>query len=190
LQADVRLLYSTHQDLKRAVAEGRFREDLFWRVHVYPIRLPSLRERKADIPLLARRFLERQSRRWGWPVPRLTSSFLAALQAHSWPGNVRELENVLCQVLLTTRGVEVLGRAHVQGLVPESAQEPVSTPLASAVANLQAPDVIPRDDLLRMYYQRVCELTQGVVYGEQGAGRLLGMSGEKLSYWLRKLGLR
>ncbi len=103
--ADVRILAATNRDLRQEVSEKRFREDLFYRLHVVPLAVPPLRERRDDVPLLAELFLERSAARHGVPAPRLSGGALAALVAHSWPGNVRELANVMeAAVLLTGNG--------------------------------------------------------------------------------------
>jgi two-component system nitrogen regulation response regulator GlnG len=94
VKANVRIVAATHRDLRLAIRQGRFREDLFYRLNVVPIRLPPLRERAEDIPLLARHFLER-ARDAGLPAKTLDQSAIERLRSHSWPGNVRELENLM-----------------------------------------------------------------------------------------------
>src|SRR6188768_1968490 len=95
LQADIRVIAATNQDLTKAVAEGRFREDLFYRINVIPIVLPPLRERREDIPLLAEHFLEKYSTQMEKPVNAVSRPAMDLLQKHEWPGNIRELENVI-----------------------------------------------------------------------------------------------
>lgn len=112
LRADVRIVAATNLDLKKAVAEGRFREDLYYRLNVVPIVLPALRERREDIPDLARFFLVRAAEKNSLPVPELDSAALAALQAGRWEGNVRQLENVIERMVVLASG-PVLGRADV-----------------------------------------------------------------------------
>jgi len=106
VKVDVRIIAATNQDLRRAIAERRFREDLFYRLNVVPLRIPALRERREDIPLLARHFLERHNRRSGvqkrWAV-----DALARMLEHDWPGNVRELENVVEQAAALSEGPEI-----------------------------------------------------------------------------------
>jgi two-component system nitrogen regulation response regulator GlnG len=104
LPIDVRILAATHQDLERAVAEGRFREDLYFRLNVVPIRVPALRERREDIPALVAHFTERFARELGVPRRWPTAAALERLCAHHWPGNVRELENVIKRALVLARG--------------------------------------------------------------------------------------
>ena len=94
IKANVRIVAATHRDLRQAIRQGLFREDLFYRLNVVPIRLPPLRERAEDIPPLARHFLER-ARQDGLPAKTLDQGALDRLKAHRWPGNVRELENLM-----------------------------------------------------------------------------------------------
>jgi transcriptional regulator with PAS, ATPase and Fis domain len=128
IQSDFRLVTATHRDLRRMVLEGRFREDLFYRLFVIPIQLPPLRERQEDIELLASYFLGRQAARLGRPPQRLAPEALRRLREHSWPGNVRELENLLeraaamhDEALLTEA---MLQFDTVQDLRPSSPEEP------------------------------------------------------------------
>jgi DNA-binding NtrC family response regulator len=107
IQVDVRIIAATNVDLKQQVREGRFREDLFYRLNVITIDLPPLRQRKEDIPLLASFFLEKYSRENDRPVRRLTREALRSLVAHSWPGNVRELENVIERAVVLSTDVEI-----------------------------------------------------------------------------------
>jgi two-component system response regulator HydG len=106
VKVDVRVIAATNQDLRRAIAEKRFREDLFYRLNVVPLRIPPLRERREDIPLLARHFLDRNLRRSGG-TKRWTVDALARLLEHDWPGNVRELENVVAQAAALSEGPEI-----------------------------------------------------------------------------------
>jgi two-component system response regulator GlrR len=125
--ADVRVVAATNRDLRLEVAERRFREDLFYRLHVIPVTMRPLRERKEDIPILAELFLERVAGRHNVPIPRLSSEAFAALTGHSWPGNVRELANVIEASVLLCRDGEV-GVEQLTGIDIASVQ----TPLASA----------------------------------------------------------
>jgi two-component system response regulator GlrR len=106
-EADVRIVAATNRDLRHEVLEKRFREDLFYRLHVVPVAMPPLRERREDILLLAEMFLERAAARVRVPAPRLGARALSSLVSHSWPGNVRELENVMEAAVLLCRSGEV-----------------------------------------------------------------------------------
>jgi two-component system response regulator HydG len=134
IQVDVRVVAATNQDLRRAIAERRFREDLFYRLAVVPLRIPPLRERREDVPLLAAHFLRRFVARTG--VARtLSSAAVERLVAHDWPGNVRELENVIEQAAALAPGEEIRAEdVHVEA--PRPAEEAAGT-LAAAVADAE-----------------------------------------------------
>jgi len=104
LKVDVRIIAATNRDLRKMVSEEKYREDLYYRLHVFPISLPPLRERKGDIPRLARHFLQRFSQEMGKPVRGFTSEALRILENQSWPGNVRELENAIERALVLCKG--------------------------------------------------------------------------------------
>src|SRR5262249_53471806 len=108
INVDVRIVAATNQELEQGVARGSFREDLFYRLNVIQIRLPPLRERKDDIPLLAQHFLAQYARELGKPVQGLTEEAMQLLLSYSWPGNVRELENVVERAVTLETG-EVIG---------------------------------------------------------------------------------
>ena len=103
-QADVRVIAATNRDLEQAVAAGRFREDLYYRLNVFPIQVPPLRERMEDVPLLAKHFIESSVKELGCPKPRLTRAAIAKLQNYHWPGNIRELRNVIERAIIISRG--------------------------------------------------------------------------------------
>jgi DNA-binding NtrC family response regulator len=107
LQVDVRIIAATNVDLKQQVRDGKFREDLFYRLNVITVDLPPLRQRKEDIPLLAGFFLHRYSEENERPARRMTPEGLRPLLAYSWPGNVRELENVIERAVVLSTGVEI-----------------------------------------------------------------------------------
>jgi len=104
LEADVRLVAATNRDLERAIASGGFRSDLYYRLKVIPVHLPPLRERRADIPVLAQHFLHRCAERMGKPVEGFSAAAISALESHSWPGNARELENLTERLVVLARG--------------------------------------------------------------------------------------
>ena len=95
MQADIRVIAATNQDLSRLIAEGRFREDLFYRINVIPISLPPLRERREDISLIAEHFLQKYNEQMGKEIAGISHQAMDLLQGHDWPGNIRELENVM-----------------------------------------------------------------------------------------------
>jgi DNA-binding NtrC family response regulator len=129
IAVDARFVAATNRDLPREVAAGRFREDLFYRIHVVPLELPPLRERREDVRLLAEAFLARSTGESGGPPRRLAREALAALERHAWPGNVRELQNAIERALAlcdgTTIGLEDLPEAVVQATRTESLRDAV-----------------------------------------------------------------
>src|SRR5262249_9692603 len=113
LQADVRVLAATNRDLPELIAEGRFREDLYYRLNVVTIELPALRQRREDIPLLAEHIVRRLAGKYDWPRLALAPEALATLMDRAWPGNVRELQNVLARAAIQSGGL-VIGPADLQ----------------------------------------------------------------------------
>jgi two-component system nitrogen regulation response regulator NtrX len=127
IQVDVRILSATNKDLRAEVAAGRFREDLFFRLHVIPLHLAPLRERPGDIPLLVEHFLRRNQRRHGLKPPRLAPAAMEALARHPWPGNIRELANILERVGILHAGSEV-GAAEIRAVLAGNGPLPPEAP--------------------------------------------------------------
>jgi two-component system response regulator PilR (NtrC family) len=180
---DVRILSATHKNLAQLVAEGRFREDLFYRINVIEMRVPSLRERSEDVPELAEAILARVARRMRTDAPQIDSMALTALQAHPFPGNVRELENVLERALtlctggvITSENIRLRGAARPEGQVAAPA---APTPGSGALGE-QLED-IERDAIVK-----ALEKTR---YNKTAAAKLLGMSFRALRYRIKKLGI-
>jgi two-component system response regulator PilR (NtrC family) len=178
---DVRILSATHKNLADLVADGRFREDLFYRINVIEMRVPSLRERADDIPLLASAILERLARRMKTEAPRLVSDAVEALQNYTFPGNVRELENVLERALtLSSAGVITADNIKVRATQrPASAASHAGTEREGALGT-QLED-IERDAIVK-----ALEKTR---YNKTAAAKLLGMSFRALRYRIKKLGI-
>jgi two-component system nitrogen regulation response regulator NtrX len=145
LRVDVRLIASTNKDLEEEIAKGNFREDLFYRLNVVPFFVPPLRERKQDIPPLAREFLAEFGRQYGRPRIEIGEEALAALEAYRWPGNVRELKNVIERTLILNPRVLRIERKHLPPLTQKSAARP-----AGEFASLQqARDAYEREYILK-----------------------------------------
>jgi Nif-specific regulatory protein len=112
-KVDVRIVGATNRDLEKEVAAGRFREDLFYRLRVFPLRLPPLRERREDVPLLAGHFLERYGREFGKPATGFSQQAMEVLQSYAWPGNVRELENEVQRLVIQLEPNEFVQPEHL-----------------------------------------------------------------------------
>jgi DNA-binding NtrC family response regulator len=184
---DVRILCATHRDLRSEVDAGRFREDLYFRLVVYPIRLPPLRERVEDIPLLVVHFLQKLSARSPHGVRGLSSEALDALARHAWPGNVRELENVIHRSVLACRGEEI-GLADLPpDLRTVAAAAPEATPRDSSEDLLGDDDhVLPLRELEQRAIRKALRLTRGSV---GRAAKLLGIGRATLYRRLAELDL-
>ena len=180
IQVDVRVVSATHRDLKRAVEDGSFREDLFYRLHVVPFRVPSLRERRADIPLLVAHFIKKLGPRANSAVKQISAAALARLQTYSWPGNVRELENAVEQALVFADG-ESIDVAALPPFLREGADEAA---LAVPAGNMSLPEIL--DDLERQLIQRAYDRSGGV---KTETARLLGIKTSALYYKLEKYGI-
>jgi two-component system, NtrC family, response regulator HydG len=172
VRVDVRIIAATNQDLRRAISEKRFREDLFYRLNVVPLRIPALRERREDIPLLARHFLESHARRSG--VPRRWSiDAVAKLLEHEWPGNVRELQNVVEQAAALADGEEI--RSSDVAFGPDGRGAEGRGTLADAVASAE---------------RRAIEAALVRLGGDQGrVARELGISTTTLWRKMKRLGV-
>jgi transcriptional regulator with GAF, ATPase, and Fis domain len=173
IKVDVRVIAATHKDLDAAVAEGRFRADLFYRLNVFPIRMPALRERREDIPALVRYFVMKYASRMGKRIDTVPRSALDTLGAYAWPGNVRELANVLERSVIISRGTTLeLG-------------EWVSLPVE--------PIPFRRDPTLQeVTRQRIIEALEETgwrVSGPRGAAQLLGLKATTLEARMKRLGI-
>ncbi len=185
---DVRILSATHKNLTDLVAEGRFREDLFYRINVIEMRVPSLRERTEDIPDLATAILERLSRRMRVDAPRLDDDALLALRNYPFPGNVRELENVLERAMtLCSGGTVTADNIKVRAAVRPS-PDPTAVTAPTRVAAIEPGGALGTqlEDIERDAIVKALEKTR---YNKTAAAKLLGMSFRALRYRIKKLGI-
>jgi two-component system response regulator HydG len=184
VKVDVRVVCATHRDLKAEVAAGRFREDLFYRLHVVPLTVPALRERPEDIALLARHFVAKHGPRINPRVKGLSADAMSALHRYAWPGNVRELENAIEQALVFAEGTQLEEKelpAFLQSATTRVAQAPGGLPIPHGDRPL--PDIL--EDLERQLIQRAYEKAKGV---KTETARLLGIKTSALYYKLEKYG--
>ena len=179
LKVDVRVIAATNRSLKTDVAAGRFREDLFYRLNVFPITVPPLRERREDIPLLVKHFLPQLEARAGKQIREVPSSVLHALMDYSWPGNVRELRNVLERaVLQSSDGVLRLPEA-LDGTLPPRGAGAATPPPAG----------VTLQDVERAHIRATLERTRGQISGPGGAAEILGINPNTLRSRMKKLGI-
>jgi formate hydrogenlyase transcriptional activator len=172
LRADVRVIAATNRDLQAGVASGAFRSDLYYRLNVFPIVVPALRERRGDIPRLVQHFALKASRKLGRPVDGVTPQFVEQAIEYNWPGNIRELENLVERSLIMGGGADVF--------LPG----PQQSEAISSIGDLTI------EQLERSHIRRVLEKTRWLIEGERGAARILGLNPSTLRGRMRKLGIR
>jgi len=186
-RVNVRTIAASNRDLKTLVRAGQFREDLYYRMSVFPIEVPPLRDRKDDIPILAEHFLESARKRFGRPGLQLTARQLEQLRNYDWPGNVRELQNVIERAVIASRS----GSLRLD--LPDGAELGASAPATEESSLHQEPAVIPDNEMSRRVRENMAAALKrsgGRIYGPGGAAELLGVRPSTLSTRVRKLGLK
>jgi transcriptional regulator with GAF, ATPase, and Fis domain len=177
LRSSARIVAATNRDLADSVRAGRFREDLYYRLYVVPVKVPPLRERREDIRLLAEHFLARCQVRWGRKFSGIAPAFVERLERHEWPGNVRELEHVIERACLVSEGRSLDLRGE-----PATTGTWASAGVPSPSENLA--------DVERMHIERVLVSTGYRVSGARGAAATLGLHPNTLRHRMAKLGIR
>ncbi len=184
VSVDVRVIAATNRDLRQAIQEGTFREDLFYRLSVFTLELPPLRQRQEDIPALAVHFAERYAQHLRRPVPRIDDGVVAHLQGYAWPGNVRELEHLIQRAVLLCKDgvirVDDLPFLTVGQRAGDTDARKSFSPLAQPAEGEEE-----KQQLLA-----ALQAANWIIYGDWGAARLLGMNPERLRSRMRKYGLR
>ncbi len=178
IPVDLRVIAATHRNLESMVSENRFREDLWFRLNVFPIIMPPLRQRKEDIPALTRYYVAQKSRKLGFAIaPNIVPGALQRLMDYAWPGNVRELVNLVERELILHRGAQLM----FDSLLPaERARETI--PQQEAPLNL--------DEAIALHLSKVLEIANGRIHGPGGAAELLGVNPSTLRWRLDKLGIK
>ncbi|MEZ5313885.1 MAG: sigma 54-interacting transcriptional regulator [Thermoanaerobaculia bacterium] len=175
IRVDVRLIAATNRDLEEEVRQGRFRADLYYRLNVFPVRVPPLRERNEDIPLLASHFVRQFGKKMAKPLKGLSEESAGRLQKYAWPGNVRELQNVIERacVLADSAIVEVSDLQAGRSIAPDEAQE----------------ELVSMVEMERRHIRRALSACGGQIQGASGAAALLGLHPNTLRSKMEKLGL-
>ncbi len=178
---DVRIISASHKDLQLEVEAGRFRQDLFYRLHVIPLRVPALRERREDIDLLCETFLARMAQDWNIATPRLHSQARQRLQIHAFPGNVRELQNILERALALSEGQLILEEhLHIDSPAGPTPCNPAQELPAGAALEDYLQDIEKR---------AILQALEDTRWNRTLAAKKLGMSFRSLRYRLKKMGL-
>lgn len=180
IKVDIRIIAATNRNLQEMVKTNLFRQDLWFRLNVFPIHIPPLRKRKEDIPALIHYFMDRKSRdlKISTPPP-LESNIIDRLLSYHWPGNVRELENVIERALIRSKGAPL---THIDVDDKEQAETP-PVPVSPQ-------DVLKLDEAMSLHIRRVLAMTRGVVHGQGGAAELLGINPSTLRNRMNKLGIK
>lgn len=172
IKVDVRIVATTNRDLEEEVRNGRFRQDLYYRLNVFPITVPPLSQRKADIPLMVQAFTERYAKKFRKQITSIKNETLKALQDYPWPGNVRELENIIERAVILCPG-PVLQLSDKLGISPP--------PLSSTMRTLRETE---RNQILKILSE-----TRWRIEGKDGAATILGLHPSTLRARMHKLGI-
>jgi transcriptional regulator with GAF, ATPase, and Fis domain len=178
IKVDIRIIAATHQNLHEMVKRRLFRDDLWFRLNVFPIAIPPLRDRKEDIPALVDHFVEKKSKELQMPLlPKLAPGAMAPLMAYAWPGNVRELENVIERALILSKGRPLT----FDNIVWPNDTEEKGRLIA------RKDDFSNLDEAVSKHIQQALEMTKGRIHGAAGAAKLLGINPSTLRHRMRKL---
>ena len=189
-RVDVRVIAATNRDLRQEAEEGRFRQDLYYRLNVFPIEVAPLRNRGEDVGLLAAHFLKQAVHRHGRAAPKITASDLQRLRCYDWPGNVRELQNVVERAVITSRGSSI--QFDIPSVDRADCGDETATSAGAAAEASDPPKVIPEAEMRRLERDNLAtalRLSEGRIYGEGGAAELLGVKPTTLTSRIKKLGL-
>jgi PAS domain S-box-containing protein len=197
VKVDVRVIAATNRDLSVAVREGKFRSDLFYRLNVVPLHVPSLRERVGDVPLLTAFFLQRFAKKFNKPVKHVSEETLGRLISYAWPGNIRELQNVIERAVVLATG-PILSWAPGFGpsvQIPTIEQPVGATPISAPYGTDAQPPTTAEakdsmDDVERRHIESVLRQTRWMIEGERGAAKILDLNPSTLRSRMQKLGIK
>ena len=184
-KVDVRVIAATNRDLEKSARDGKFRDDLYYRLNVFPIRVPTLRERRADIAILATSFARKYAQRMGRTLEPLSEDCLRRLEAYSWPGNVRELQNIIERAMITSRD----GRLNLDRALPETVNAIAAAVAIGENVNHRVRTAKELEELERQNIIAALKSSEWKIAGESGAAQLLGMKPTTLSSRMKALGI-
>jgi transcriptional regulator with GAF, ATPase, and Fis domain len=174
LNCDVRIIAATHRDLTQLSQQGQFRADLYYRLSVFPVHLPALRERKDDIPALVTHFVAKYATKFGKKISTIPERMMGDLQGYSWPGNIRELQHIIERAVILTQGVQ-LARVDIVNLMGST--------------NPTAAPIVTLDEAERSHILKALDATSWRIAGDQGAAKILGVPSTTLRSRMERLGI-
>ena len=192
VRVDVRIIAATNRNLQESISAGKFRSDLFYRLNVFPLEVPPLRERRPDIPQLAMFFLSRYSRNLGKKMEGISATATERFKSYSWPGNVRELQNVIERALILSHGpiLELdpeLASVSAPEVLPDAPSEAAAETRPGGPSLSMLPTL---EEVERAHISAVLQQTRGVIEGANGAAKTLGMHPNTLRHRMEKLGIK
>lgn len=191
VRADVRIIAATNRNLRDSINAGTFRSDLYYRLNVFPLEVPPLRERRSDIPQLAMFFLSRYSRNLGKKIDGISPAAIERLNGYSWPGNVRELQNVIERALILSRGTMLeLETDLISASASEAARDTAQEMAEEGQPAEPSAALKTLEEVERAHISAVLQQTRGVIEGANGAARTLGMHPNTLRHRMEKLGIK
>jgi formate hydrogenlyase transcriptional activator len=190
-RVDVRVIAATNRNLRELVEAGRFRSDLFYRLNVFPLQLPPLRERCSDIPQLVALCVSRFAKRFGKKVEGVSQETMARLMNYPWPGNIRELQNVMERAVVLSAGPTVRLDKDLVPVASEGSLETTEIPAQEARSAAPSPSGLPTlEEVERSHILAAPQQADGVVDGPKGAARILNLHPNTLRHRMSKLGIK
>jgi formate hydrogenlyase transcriptional activator len=191
IRVDVRIIAATNRNLQDSINAGTFRSDLYYRLNVFPLEVPPLRERHSDISQLATFFLDRFSRKIGKRMEGISEAAVERLNSYSWPGNIRELQNVIERALILSHGPTLELEPDLIGVFPSKDPLDIANAVAELAQSTGSVSVLRTlEEVERAHISAVLHQTRGVVEGVNGAARTLGMHPNTLRHRMQKLGIK
>jgi len=202
LRVDVRVIAATNRNLEEAVRSSRFRSDLFYRLNVFPLEMPPLRERRSDIPQLVMYFLSRFSKKFAKPIQTVSQESMESLMSYPWPGNIRELQNIVERAVVLSQGpilklgpdllpVETSGDGRADGRSGHSGRQAISDGVAVPFSNeLGASGLVTLEEMERSHIMAALQQSHGVIEGPKGAAMTLKLHPNTLRSRMKKLGIK
>lgn len=187
---DVRIIAATNRSLQKSIDDGTFRSDLYYRLNVFPLEVPPLRERRTDIPQLAMFFLSRYSRNLGKRMEGISATAMEKFKSYSWPGNIRELQNVIERAVILSHGPLLELDTDLMSVSTADTLHNITRKAAEIQTTEPAPTLKTLDEVERDYISAVLLQTRGVIEGANGAAKTLGMHPNTLRHRMEKLGIK